>query len=306
VLDPALPSNLRHLPIVQSGEPRVERLDSRCGSTVLDFLSKRPAHTAYLAGLIHMNGFESPANRGDFYAYYDHKSELAGVALIGHAVTFEASTTAAVEALARHASQHPDTVLIRCERNKIDCFWRSYVEVGRRASTNCDEQLLELTIPYRTKESDYDLRPATPEELEQAVSMNVELALAERGNDPLKLDPVGFRQRLLGRILGKHVWVWVRHGKVIFKAEVITRTPDVVYLEGIYVHRDERGKGHGLRSMRQLGNILLSSTRSLCLFVNAGNCAAQAFYKKAGYRTVGHYETIYLQREPLLSRSAAS
>jgi ribosomal protein S18 acetylase RimI-like enzyme len=273
---------------------------------VLDFLSKRPAHTAYLAGLIHMNGLESSANRGDFYAYYDCKRTLAGVALIGHAVTFEASTVAAVEALARHASHHPATVLIRGERNKIDSFWHSYLEVGRAASTTCDEQLLELTDPHLTKESDYDLRPATPDELEQAVSMNVELALAERGNDPLKIDPAGFRQRLLRRILRKQVWVWVRHGKVIFKAEVITRTPDVVYLEGLYVHRDERRKGHGLRSMRQLGNILLTSTRSLCLFVNGGNRAAQAFYKKAGYRTVGHYETIYLQREPLLFRSAAS
>lgn len=293
-LEPIISDNAGHLPIVPSGKPRVERLTTGCEAIALDFLSRRPAHTAYAAGLIHANGLESPANRGDFYAYYGREKAVEGVALIGHAVTFEASSVAAIEALARRASQRRDTVLIRGERDKIKNFWRPYAEDARVASNTCHEKLLELKAPSHSSDSDYDLRPATPDELEQAVSMNVELALSERGNDPLKLDPEGFRQRLLRRIQRGQVWVWVLQGKVIFKAEIITRTSEVVYLEGIYVHRDERGQGHGLRSMRQLGQILLRNARSLCLFVNERNHAAQALYRKAGYQTVGHYETIYL------------
>lgn len=248
-----------------------------------------------MAGLIHTNGLESPANRGDFYAYYDGEKSLEGIVLIGHAVTFEANSMAAIEALAFRASQHLETVLIRGECDRIESFWHSYVGVGRAASKTCHEQLLELSVPSQSNDSECELRRATPAELDQAVSMNVELALAERGNDPLKLDPEGFRQRLLRRIQGGLVWVWVLEGKVIFKAEIITRTPDVVYLEGVYVHKDERGKGHGVRSMRQLSHILLRSAQSLCLFVNERNHAAQALHRKAGYQTVGYYETIYLQ-----------
>jgi ribosomal protein S18 acetylase RimI-like enzyme len=279
-------------------EPRVQRLTAGCESDVLNFLGRRRAHTAYLAGLVHMNGLESPVNRGNFYAYYNRDNTIGGIALIGHSVTFEATDVLAAEALAGVASKNEGTVLIRGERNKMKNFLRSYLEVGLASSKTCHEQLLELRIPSESNDSEYDLQPATPDELEQAVSINVELMLAERGNDPSLLDLTGFRERLLRRIQRQQVWVWMRRGKVIFKAEIITRTPEVVYLEGIYLHKDERGKGHGVRSMRQLGHILLRSAESLCLFVNEGNHAAQALYRKAGYETVGHYETIYLQEQP--------
>jgi GNAT superfamily N-acetyltransferase len=279
-------------------EPRVRRLRNGTEGRALKFLARRPAHTAYLAGLIHTNGLESPLNRGSFYACGNCDSKIEGVALIGHAVTFEATNELAAEELARLASKHLDTVLIRGERNQMKRFWRPYAEAGRTTRKTCDEQLLELTVRFPTKGSDYELRPALPDELEQAVFMNAELALAERGNDPLKLDPEGFRRRLLRRIQRRQVWVSVREGKVIFKAEIITRTPEVVYLEGIFVHRDERSKGHGISSMRQLGNLLLNNARSLCLFVNDRNSAARELYLKAGYQTVGHYETIYLHERP--------
>lgn len=298
----------RNESLVESSDvPSVQRLSAGTEAPVLNFLARRPAHTAYLAGLIHANGLESPLNRGSFYAYRDADNKIEGVALIGHAVTFEASNVLAVEALAHIASKHQGTVLIRGERNQMKNFWRSYADVGRAARKTCDEQLLELTLCSTTKGSNYELRPAIPDELEQAVSMNAELALAERGNDPLKLDPDGFRQRLLRRIQRGQVWVSVRHGKVIFKAEIITRTPEVVYLEGVFVHRDERGKGHGVSSLRQLSNILLSNARSLCLFVNDRNAVARTLYIKAGYQTVGRYETIYLQeKSEKLLRSGAS
>lgn len=280
------------------GHTGIERLTAGCEATVLDFLSSRPAHTAYLAGLIHMNGLESPANRGAFYAYRNRRHAIEGVALIGHAVAFEANSPDATTTLARLAGRQTNTILIRIEQDKKETFWRSYAEVGHAASSACQEHLLELNTPSPSPDSDYDLRPAMPDELDQVFSMNVELTLAERGNDPLKFDAEGLRQRLLRRIQRKQVWVWLLRGKVIFKAEIITRTPETVYLEGIYVQRDERGKGHGVRSMQQLGHILLSGARSLCLFVNESNHTAQALYRKAGYRTVGHYETIYLQKKP--------
>jgi ribosomal protein S18 acetylase RimI-like enzyme len=288
----------RHSLFESSDEPRVQRLTAGCEPEVLAFLGRRPAHTAYLAGLIHTNGLESPLNRGNFHAYRNRDNKIGGIALIGHAATFEATSVTAAEALARLASKNEDTVLIRGEGKKIKNFFRPYLEVGRAAKITCHENLLELSVPSQSNDAEYELRLARPAELEQAVSMNVELAQAERGNDPLKIDPEGFRQRLLRRIQKGQVWVWVLQGKVIFKAEIITRTPEVVYLEGIYVHKDERGKGHGFRSMRQLGHILLRSAQSLCLYVNERNHAAQALYMKAGYQTVGYYETIYLQEKP--------
>lgn len=284
-----------HVSFTQGGASCVERLTDGCAAAVLEFLSMRPAHTAYMAGLIHMNGLESAANRGEFYAYRNSDNAIEGVALIGHAVTFEAASESATEALARHASRHAETVLLRSEHDKMESFWRHYSAGGRAAGVTCHERLLELDASCASGGSDYELREATPAELEQVVAMNVELTVDERGIDPLKFDPQGFRQRILRRIRRGQIWVWMQGEKVVFKADIITQTPDVVYLEGIYVHRDARGQGHGVRSMRRLGEILLKNAQTLCLFVNERNHAAQALYKKAGYQTVGHYATIYLQ-----------
>lgn len=287
--------NIGHMAIIPGSE-RVERLATGNEASVLNFLSARPAHTAYMAGLVYTNGLESQANRGDFHAYYNRDNTLEGVALVGHAVTFEARSVNATQALARHARRHTNTALIRCERDKLEQFWQAYATVGRGAHLTCQEQLLELTTRSAACDSDYELRRASPDELEEVISMNVELALDERGNDPLKADPEGFRQRVLRRIRRGQVWILTLQGKVVFKAEIITRTPEVVYLEGIYVRNEERGKGHGVRSMRQLGHILLKEASALCVFVNQSNHAAQALYRKAGYQAVGHYDTIYLLR----------
>ena len=51
---------------------------------VLQFLPKKPAHCAYLTGLIQEHGLVSPLNRGTFYGSKNILPELRGVALVGH------------------------------------------------------------------------------------------------------------------------------------------------------------------------------------------------------------------------------
>ncbi|PYS70782.1 MAG: hypothetical protein DMF69_12445 [Acidobacteria bacterium] len=279
-------------------EPGVQRLFTGCETEVLNFLGRRPAHSAYLSGLIHANGLESPLNRGDFYAYRDGKNRIKGVALIGHAVTFEVTSNRAARALGLVSSKHFNSILVRGESKRLRAFWAPYGDLRRVANKKCREHLLELKVPFATEDLDCCLRPATADELDQVVAMNLDLIAAERGTDQLPLDRAGFEDRLLQRIKSEQVWVWVSEGKVIFKAEIITRTPEVIYLEGVFVDQDARGKGNGIRSMRQLGRSLLKDTKSICLFVNESNVAALGLYAKAGYQTLGQYETIYLKSNP--------
>ena len=91
------------------------------------------------------------------------------------------------------------------------------------------------------------------------------------------------------------VWVWVEDGRLIFKAEIISETPEVIYLEGVWVNPAERGKGYGLRCMSQLGRELLTRTGSLSMLVNERNSKALSLYSRAGYKLRGCYDTIYLQ-----------
>jgi len=76
---------------------------------------------------------------------------------------------------------------------------------------------------------------------------------------------------------------------------VVSQTPEVTYLEGIYVHPEERRKGHALRCLSKLSSILLADTKSICLTVNDLNKSAVGLYEKVGFNFHSNYETIYLR-----------
>jgi len=140
-----------------------------------------------------------------------------------------------------------------------------------------------------------ELRQATLDDLDQIVPVHALTVIDESGVDPLERDPEGFRQRCARRIEMGRTWVYTRNGKIVFKAEVVSQSPEVTYLEGVWVAPDERGKGIGTRCMSQLGRHLLQSTESLSLLVNEQKRDAQAFYRSAGYKFVCYYETIFLK-----------
>lgn len=263
----------------------------------LAFLAERPLHTVSLSGMILENGLVSPLNRGSFYGCRDSTGQLEGVALIGHATLIEAHTNTALEAFARLAQNNPRAHLIRGEQEMIERFWNYFTPVGCAPRMVCREILLEQRQPMPIGEPLNDLRQATLDDLEQVLAVNAQMIYEECGVNPLETDLAGFRQRTARRIVQGRIWVWMKNERLIFKSDVMSSTPEVIYLEGVYVHPDERGKGYGSRCFSQLCDHLLEHTRALCLLVNEHNQAAINFYNKLGYTPQGCYDTIYLQRK---------
>ena len=262
---------------------------------VLDFLAARPIHTVFMAGLIRDNGLISPHNRGSFYACRDRQGQLEGVALLGHATLIEARTEDSLAIFARLARHCRNAHLIRGERKTINSFWQDYASNGQEPRLICRELLFEQQEPAVLEETIDDLRPATLNDLDKVLAVNSSMAFQEGGISPLQKDPGGFRNRTTRRIEKGRVWVWIQDDRLIFKADVISETPQVMYLEGVHVHPEERRKGYGLRCLTQLSSILLTRSQSICLTINHRNKNAVSFYAKAGYRFHSHYETIYLR-----------
>jgi len=264
-------------------------------SETLEFLAARPIHTVLMGNMIRDNGMVSPYNRGSFYASRDERGQLEGVALVGHVTVIEAGTEASLLAFAQLTRHCLNTHLIRGEREAIERFWRCYARPDQEPRRVSRELMFELRESLPEAEPVNELRPATLGELEQVLKINAAMAFQEGGSSPLNRDPSGFRHRTARRIEQNRVWVWVRDGRMIFKADVIAQTPEAAYLEGVHVEPDERMKGYGRRCMTQLARTLLNQTKSLCLTTNEDNKKAVAFYMKAGYRFHSHYETIYLR-----------
>jgi len=290
--------NERELPASQSLS--VERLANSDAAEVLQFLAQRPIHTITMMGLINDNGIVSPFNRGTFYGYRDLNGQLEGVALVGHATLMETVSDRALAALAQVARECPNTHMIMGEKERVADFWSHYSEAGRRQRSTCREWLFELSWPIEARERVDGLRPATAAELEIVMPVQAELAYTESGVNPLEVDPQGFRERCLRRIEQGRTWVVVENGLLVFKADVISKTPEVNYLEGIWLREDRRNKNLGTRFMSELMRRLLENTKSVCLLVNETNEWAQGFYRKCGFHFRATYETIFLpRREPV-------
>lgn len=289
-------NELNHKLAPKVGSILVDRLLDGEEAEVLEFLAQRPIHTVAMMSLIHDNGLESPLNRGTFYGCRDVNGRLEGVALVGHATLMETVSDRALAALAQVAQQCANTHMIMGEKERVADFWGHYAAAGRRQRLAAREWLFELSWPIEAREPVIGLRPATPAELDLVMPVQAELAFAESGVDPLQVDPEGFRKRCLRRIEQGRTWVVIEDGKLIFKADVISRTQQVNYLEGIWVREDRRANNNGLRFMSALIRVLLEDTKSICLLVNETNKPAMNFYRKCGFHFRATYETIFLPR----------
>ena len=267
---------------------------------VIQFLSQRPLHTVAMLSLIRDNGLVSPLNRGTFYGCRDANGYLEGVALIGHATLLETVSSRALRALAEVARDCPNTHMIMGEQDRINELWSYCANAGQQMRLACTESLLEFSYPIEVHAEAPQLRLATKDELDLVLPIQAEMALEESGVDPRDVDPEGFRRRCLRRIEQGRTWVVIEDGKLMFKADIISETSDVVYLEGVWVNEEKRLNGYGASCMSQLSRSLLERAKSVCLLVNYKNTNAQAFYRRCGYQFRATYLTIFLpKKEPI-------
>ncbi|HEV7747033.1 MAG TPA: GNAT family N-acetyltransferase [Pyrinomonadaceae bacterium] len=295
-MEPSLLINTNRADYVASieNEGRVETLTNSDSAEVLTFLERRPIHTAYLAGLVRDNGIENPLNRGTFYGYRNQLNQLEGVAVIGHATLMETSSDQAIHAFAQTAQSCHKIHVLMFEENHLDKFWDSYAAADQRMRHAGRQHLLELRWPMDVSRVS-NLRPATTQDLPLLIPVHAELALTESGIDPRDEDAAGFAERYARRVQQGRTWVLIENDELLFKADVIAETPETTYIEGVWVNPETLQQDYGRRCMSQLARMLLWRTKSISLFVNDENEAAQEFYKQSGYHTRTVFDTIYLK-----------
>lgn len=196
------------------------------------------------------------------------------------------------------------THMILGERDKVEQFWNYYADEGQDMRLACREMLFELRRAMELGDEVQGLRLATLDDLDQIVPVQAEMAEFESGINPMEIDPEGFRARCARRIEMRRVWVLEADGKLVFKADIQADTPDVIYLEGIWVNPSERGKGIGRKCLRQLSGDLLSRTKSVCVLVNEEHERAHTFYRMCNFKVRGVYDSIFLHRPDLHQRES--
>jgi predicted GNAT family acetyltransferase len=212
---------------------------------------------------------------------------------MGHTILFEAFSERAIQAFAGLARHINSPHLLMGEHNTVKRFWSYYSSNVNSPRLVCPIVFLQRRKSFEEQTEVAGLRPATYEDLEQVVQAQAAMAFETSGVDPLTKDPAGFRERYRRRIAKKRVWVVIEDGRLIFKTDVIADTPQAAYIEGVYVGREERGKGVGRRCVSALGRILLKRSNAIYLFVENQNTRTKSFYLNLGFTVAGQYELLY-------------
>jgi predicted GNAT family acetyltransferase len=271
----------------------VSRLSNGDEANVLSVLSTPSLTNVIMSGFIRDNGLDSPLNRGCFYACHDERKNLTGIALIGHTMLFEAFDEGAIQAFANVARETPTKHLLIGEHNAVRQFWNDYAVSGESPRLIRPILFLQRGDQFNKYQPVEGLRLARQKDLEHVVRAQAAMAFETSGVDPLKKDPAGFRERYLRRIEKKRVWVLMKDGQLVFKADATSESEDVTYLEGVYVRPEERGKGLGRICLQAIGDMVLQRKKAIYLFVGQDNARLQSFYFNLGFSIGGHYDLLY-------------
>jgi uncharacterized protein len=263
---------------------------------VLAFLAERPVHTVVMTSFINDNGIESELNRGKFFGFRDKTDgTLKGVALVGHTTLVEARAEEALMAFAFAARESETPIhLIMSDGRAAEAFWQYYAGGSRQPRLVCTEMLFEISFPVMVRENVEDLRLAAEEELLPVAEAHAEVAFEESGVNPMEKDREGFLRRTRRRIQQERTYVVFENGKLLFKADIVAETADVIYLEGIYVAPEARGSGIGPKCLSHLSRLLLNRVRHVCLLSNVDFTNAHRAYYKAGFKSSDCCTTIFV------------
>ena len=139
---------------------------------------------------------------------------------------------------------------------------------------------------------DTGLREATLADLDLLVPACAQAHFEELGLNPLERDSEGFRWRTQAQIGEGRSWIWTERSVILFKAEASAWTPRAVQLQQVWVDPSARGRGYGVRGMRDLCRRLLAQVPTVCLFVRADNGPAISLYQSIGMRRTITYRSL--------------
>lgn len=261
----------------------------------LAFLARRPLHSVILAGWLTEFGVRDAQLRGNFFKHRDESGAIDGIALIGRHTLFESRRPEAVRAFADLARERGETKMFLSEADTFDAFWRHYSLTDHRPQLVISESFFCISEPLETHDRSSELRPASIDDLDLVVDAHAALVVAETGIDPRANEASGFRQRCRERVERGDVWLWTdADGRLVFKVDVVSRTREAVYCEGLWVGPEFRGRGCGRRGLEDFCSRMLDGQNSVCLFADARNAKLQHFYLRSGFLLTGRYDKIHL------------
>jgi predicted GNAT family acetyltransferase len=263
----------------------------------LEYLNRHPLLNLNLIGFIRDHGLVSERNRGNFYGYFCD-NRLSGLALIGHHTLLSCDANAA-RYFARIAVQEYRLVVdnIIGSSEVVAAFQQVFNEATTERQVLAEEKDALCVASQRkgVRAPIAGLRQVKAEELDEVAELHARTYLEWNGVDPAAKDPAGFRQRMLARIEKGRIWIVRDAAGIAFKTDIVSVSPEAVYLEGVWTRADLRETGFSSAALQQLCQQLLRQHPAVCLYANAEDQRLLSFYQHVGFQVLTILSVVRLQ-----------
>jgi predicted GNAT family acetyltransferase len=265
----------------------------RDAATVRSALDQDPVGSCMVASRVADHGIDSTAIGGELWTRNRPSESLcfAGANLIplrGELADLTAFADKAMSSVRRCSSLVGRAEMVVPMWRRLESAW------GPARDVREDQPLMTLdSAPQCAVDS--AVRPARMDELDAYLVAAIDMFIGEVGIDPRLGDGGrGYRRRVAGLIAAGRAWARFERGQVVFKAEVGSQSPSVGQIQGVWVHPDWRGRGHGVAGTATLAAAVVRSGRTASLYVNGFNAVARATYSRIGFTQVGTFATVLL------------
>jgi len=267
----------------------VRRLSTRDAAAVLDLLDGDPVGNVFLRSELRLG-----ALAGGSWWGVERRGPISGV-LHGGPLVIPCVPDPDDAALLGGIldRQSPPRMMVG-PRQQVHALQRSRRLAPAPREIRDPQPLMALPRGELTVHGSPAVRRAVLADLDVLVVAAAAMHREEMGIDPLAIDPAGWRGRMAVLIDRGWSWVWMEHGKVVFKAELSAWTPEVVQVQGVYTAPAHRGRGVATEGLGAVCRALLEDVPTCSLYVNHFNHAALRVYHRLGFSTVGEFATLIL------------
>lgn len=261
---------------------------------VLRVLDSDPIVTCVVAARLQERGLRGPEGAGELWSRGSPADSLCFSGVNMMPVRGDAS---ALRAFADRAIRGPRMCSSVMGRRELALpLWEMLTEHWGPAREIRDNQpLLALQQPADIP-GDPAVRQVRPAELEAYFAAATAMFQEEVGLDPLSGDGGrSYRRRVAGHISAGRAWARFEDELVVFKAEVGAMSRRNGQIQGVWVRPEFRGRGLGSAGTAAVANAVLSTGRTVSLYVNDYNAIARRTYDRIGFRQVATFATAMVQ-----------
>jgi predicted GNAT family acetyltransferase len=269
-------------------------LDDHDRDEVLAICDRDPVTNVFVGARVRAAGL-NPARLGAQVWGHTSGGKLVSLCYAGANLVPVAATPEAITAFAGRArSQGRRCSSLVGPAGDIEALWallRPYW--GPPRQVRAVQPVLAISGPPACA-PDPLVRRVRPGELDLLMPACIAMFTEEVGVSPTAGDGgAAYRARVAELVRAGRAFARFSDGRVIFKAEIGSVTPQVCQVQGVWVHPAYRGRGLAAPGMAA---VVQEARRSIApvvsLYVNDFNIPARAAYRRAGFSQVGTFMSV--------------